>query len=35
VPAPQGAAWALVCSGRTCQPPVTEADDLRAALAGK
>ena len=33
VPAPQGAAaWALVCTGRTCLPPVTEPAALSAAL---
>ncbi|HEV2213948.1 MAG TPA: thioredoxin domain-containing protein [Terracidiphilus sp.] len=29
-----GAAWALVCTGRTCMPPVTSAVALRAALQG-
>jgi hypothetical protein len=34
VPAPTGAmAWALVCRGRTCLPPVTGADALLQALA--
>ncbi len=33
VPAPTGAtAWALVCRGRTCLPPVTDADALEKAL---
>jgi uncharacterized protein len=32
VPAPAGA-WALVCKGRTCLPPVTDADALLKALA--
>jgi uncharacterized protein YyaL (SSP411 family) len=33
VPAPAGAqAWALVCKGRTCLPPVTDADALLKAL---
>jgi hypothetical protein len=33
VPAPAGAeAWAMVCRGRTCLPPITAADDLLAAL---
>ncbi len=33
VPAPQGStAWALVCRGRTCFPPITEADALLQAL---
>ena len=35
VPAPSGAkAWALVCRGRTCLPPVTHVDELAGALAG-
>jgi uncharacterized protein YyaL (SSP411 family) len=33
VPAPAGAAvWALVCRGRTCLPPVTDAEELLEAL---
>jgi uncharacterized protein YyaL (SSP411 family) len=33
VPAPAGgAAWALVCRGRTCFPPVTSAEDLLDVL---
>lgn len=33
VPAPKGAeVWALVCRGRTCMPPVTNAEALLAAL---
>jgi uncharacterized protein len=33
VPAPQGAkAWALVCRGRTCMPPVGDPDVLLQAL---
>jgi uncharacterized protein YyaL (SSP411 family) len=33
VPAPAGAeAWALVCRGRTCLPPITSAEELLAAL---
>jgi uncharacterized protein len=33
VPTPAGAdAWALVCGGRTCLPPVTDADELAKAL---
>jgi uncharacterized protein YyaL (SSP411 family) len=36
VPQPQGAeAWALVCRGRTCLPPITSSDDLLAALAAQ
>ncbi len=32
-PAPAGAAaWALVCRGRTCLPPVTDAEAVRRAL---
>lgn len=32
-PAPAGApAWALLCRGRTCLPPISEAEDLRRAL---
>jgi uncharacterized protein YyaL (SSP411 family) len=35
VSAPAGAeAWALVCSGRTCLPPITSAEELLAALEG-
>ena len=34
VPAPDGAAaWAIVCRGRTCLPPVTNAEALLEALA--
>ncbi len=34
VPIPAGAkAWALVCRGRTCLPPVTDADALLKAMA--
>ena len=34
VPAPAGAqAWALVCRGRTCLPPVTDTEALLKALA--
>jgi uncharacterized protein YyaL (SSP411 family) len=33
VPAPKGVkAWAIVCKGRTCQPPITDAEALLAAL---
>ena len=33
VPAPEGAqAWALVCRGRTCLPPITDAEALVEAL---
>ncbi len=33
VPAPAGAeAWALVCRGRTCLPPITRADELLKAI---
>jgi uncharacterized protein YyaL (SSP411 family) len=33
VPAPKGAeVWAIVCHGRTCLPPVTNAEALLAAL---
>ncbi len=33
VPKPDGAeAWALVCRGRTCLPPVTDAEALLQAL---
>ncbi|MDE3187700.1 MAG: thioredoxin domain-containing protein [Acidobacteriota bacterium] len=36
VPAPDGAAaWATVCRGRTCLPPVTSAEALLEALAEK
>ena len=35
VPAPEGASvWAIVCRGRTCLPPVTDAEALLAALEG-
>ncbi len=35
VPAPPGAkVWAIVCRGRTCLPPVTDADALLKALEG-
>lgn len=33
VPAPEGAeVWALVCHGRTCLPPITDAEGLLSAL---
>jgi hypothetical protein len=33
VPRPEGAqAWALVCKGRTCLPPVKDAEELVAAI---
>ena len=33
VPVPEGVkAWALVCRGRTCLPPITELEDLRKAI---
>jgi uncharacterized protein YyaL (SSP411 family) len=33
VPKPEGAvAWAIVCRGRTCLPPITDAEALRQAL---
>jgi uncharacterized protein len=36
VPAPKdAAAWAMVCTGRTCLPPITDADALLSALAQK
>jgi uncharacterized protein YyaL (SSP411 family) len=36
VPAPPGsAAWAVVCRGRTCLPPITDADALLAGLNQK
>jgi len=35
VPRPADAeAWALVCRGRTCLPPITDAETLLAALGG-
>jgi len=35
VPVPAGAkAWAMVCRGRTCLPPITDADALLGALTG-
>ena len=34
VPAPTGArVWALVCRGRTCLPPITDAEALLEALS--
>jgi uncharacterized protein len=34
VPRPDGAAaWAMVCHGRTCMPPVTDAESLLTALS--
>jgi uncharacterized protein len=36
VPAPKGNdVWAMVCRGRTCLPPVTDAEQLLAALEGQ
>ncbi len=36
VPPPGGAkAWAMVCRGRTCLPPITEGEDLLKALEGE
>jgi uncharacterized protein len=36
VPAPAGAeAWALVCHGRTCLPPIVGSDELLEALQSK
>ena len=33
VPHPEGAtAWALLCQGRTCLPPITKCESLQAAL---
>jgi uncharacterized protein len=33
VPRPEGAsAWAIVCRGRTCLPPIADAEELRQAL---
>jgi uncharacterized protein len=33
VPPPAGgAAWALVCTGRTCLPPITDPEKLLEAL---
>jgi uncharacterized protein YyaL (SSP411 family) len=32
VPVPAGGAWALVCRGRTCVPPVADSDALLKAL---
>ena len=35
VPAPEGAdAWAMVCRGRTCLPPITDAESLLEAMEG-
>jgi uncharacterized protein len=36
VPRPEGeSAWALVCRGRTCLPPITSSDGLLSAIAGR
>ncbi len=32
LPAPAAGAWALVCKGRTCLPPITSSDELLQAL---
>ncbi|MGB6721402.1 MAG: thioredoxin domain-containing protein, partial [Terracidiphilus sp.] len=32
VPAPAAPAWALVCRGRTCLPPITDVETMRQAL---
>ena len=33
VPRPEGArAWAIVCRGRSCLPPMTDAEALREAM---
>jgi uncharacterized protein len=35
-PVPNGSSvWALVCRGRTCLPPITDAEGLLAALEGR
>ncbi len=35
-PAPAGAnVWAIVCRGRTCLPPITDAEALLAAMEGR
>jgi hypothetical protein len=35
VPHPEGVeAWAVICRGRTCLPPITSAEDLLEALEG-
>jgi hypothetical protein len=35
VPAPAGVgAWAMVCRGRTCLPPITDAESLLEAMEG-
>jgi uncharacterized protein YyaL (SSP411 family) len=35
VPKPDGLqAWAMVCRGRTCLPPITDAEELTKALSG-
>ena len=35
VPKPDGAsAWALVCRGRTCMPPMTDSESLLRAMSG-
>ena len=36
VPVPDAAeAWAMVCRGRTCLPPITDAEALSEALEEK
>jgi hypothetical protein len=36
VPKPKGAeVWTLVCRGRTCLPPITDAEELLRALEGE
>ena len=36
VPPPgEAKAWAMVCRGRTCLPPITEGEDLLKALEGE
>jgi uncharacterized protein YyaL (SSP411 family) len=32
VPQPEGPAWALVCRGRTCMPPVSDPEGLLHGL---
>jgi hypothetical protein len=36
VPPPAGAeAWAMVCRGRTCLPPITDGEALLKAIEGE
>jgi hypothetical protein len=34
-PKPAGKAWALVCLGRSCMPPISDPEELVKALEGR